>query len=166
MVARNEHKVSEPFGGSATNCECIYNGQEGRLCHSDSRTTKCTESFAPCSRGPCADDDLLEAYYALRLLWERHGPANLVIDYTDVTDFLISTEAVRDHSYRLPTVDTDYLLIAVAPKHIMYEIARMFELMTVETRPNMHVVHSMKEALALMDVSSAIFIPVQSPEAA
>ena len=56
--------------------------------------------------GPCTDDDLLEAYYALRLLWERHGPASLIIDYTDTTDILISTEAVREHSYRLPTVDT------------------------------------------------------------
>lgn len=116
--------------------------------------------------GPCTDDDLLEAYYAFRPLWERHGPANVIIDYTHVTDILISTEAVREHSYRMPTVDTDYFLIAVAPKPIMYGIARMFELITHETRPNMHVVHSLKEALDLMDVSSATFVPVEFPEAA
>ncbi len=109
--------------------------------------------------GPCTDDDVVEAYYALRLLWERQGPANLIIDYTGVTNILISTEAVREHSYRLPTVDTDYFLIAVAPKPIMYGIARMFEFITTETRPNMHVVHSMKDALTLMDLSLASFIP-------
>ena len=116
--------------------------------------------------GPCTDDDMLEAYYALGLLLERNSPASVIIDYTDVTDIRISTEAVREYSYRLPTVDTDDFLIAVAPQPIMYGIARMFEVITAETRANMHVVHSMKEALALMGVSSAPFIPLKSPEAA
>lgn len=116
--------------------------------------------------GPCTDDDVLEAYYALSLLLERNGPASVIIDYTDVTDIRISTEAVSEHSYRLPTVDTDGFLIAVAPQPMMYGIARMFELITAETRPNMRVVHSMKEALAVMNVSSAPFIPLKSPEAA
>jgi hypothetical protein len=116
--------------------------------------------------GACSDDDMLEAYYALSLLWERHGRAHVIIDYTDITDIMISTEAVREHSYRLPIVDTDYFLIAVAPNAIMYGIARMFELITAETRPNMRIVHSLKEALDLMDVSSASLIPVEFPEAA
>jgi hypothetical protein len=60
----------------------------------------------------------------------------------------------------------DYLAIVVAPQNVLYALARMFELLTTETRHNIHVVHTMDEPLKLIGAPSPRFSLIEFPEAA
>lgn len=56
--------------------------------------------------------------------------------------------------------------IIVAPQNVLYGLSRMLELLSTDTRHNIHVVHTMDEALKLIGVPSPTFSLIEFPEAA
>ena len=48
-------------------------------------------------------------------------------------------------------------MIAVAPQSLDYGLARMFELLSLESRKNVHVFRTMKEALDLLGMPSPTY---------
>ena len=112
--------------------------------------------------GEETDQVLEDGQAALRTCWERIGPWSCIVDYTGVTDAdaTLSSESVRQASYKPPIVSMDCLLIAVAPSQVTYGLSRMFELLSSDNRPNVHVVHTMDEALKLIGVPSPTFTPM------
>jgi hypothetical protein len=109
------------------------------------------------------DQDLLAAQDALRSCWEHCGPWNCIVDSTGVTDIPFLSETVRTVAYRPPVVSVDCLLVIVAPTEAEFGLARMFELLSQDTRPNVRVVHSMEEALDMVEVKSPNFLPIVEP---
>src|ERR1700749_4846976 len=97
--------------------------------------------------GVYADRELYAAYDALKAFWYSRGPWHCLADFTEVAETTISTAAVKDIACRTPFISMDYLVIAVAPQGLDYALARMFELLSLETRKNVHVFRSMREAL-------------------
>jgi len=60
----------------------------------------------------------------------------------------------------------NYLAVIVAPQNVLYGMSRMFEQFSTDTRHNIHVVHTMDEALQLIGVPSPTFNLIEFPEAA
>ena len=116
--------------------------------------------------GDLTDRLLLDGYEAARAAWFRHGPFHFIADYSAVSDFPVSNETIRAIASRHPVMTNNYLAIIVAPQNVLYDLARMFELLTPDTRHNIHVVHTRDEALKLIGVPSPTFSLIQFPEAA
>src|ERR1700756_4616391 len=86
--------------------------------------------------GDLTDRLLLDGYESARAAWFRHSPFHFIVDYSAVTDCPVSSETVRAIASRHPVMTDDYLAIIVAPQNVLYDLARMFELLTTETRHN------------------------------
>jgi len=116
--------------------------------------------------GDLTDRLLLEGYEAARASWFRHGPFHFIVDYSAVSDCPVSSETLRAIASRHPVMTNDYLGIMVIPQNVPHGMSRMFELLSTETRRNIHVVHTMDEALKLIGVPSPTFSLIEFPEAA
>lgn len=116
--------------------------------------------------GDLTDRVLLEGYESARASWFRHGPFHFIVDYSAVSDSPVSSETIRAIASRHPVMADNYLAIIVAPQSVLYGMSRMFEQFSTDTRHNIHVVHTMDEALELIGVPSPIFSLIEFPEAA
>jgi hypothetical protein len=103
----------------------------------------------------------------------EYGQGSLtgIIDFSDVASFDLSPLDVRELASLPPVIeDREALRFIVAPSPVVYGLARMFELLGQETRPNLHVVRSPKEVWVILGMDEPQFEPVQSggerPEAA
>jgi hypothetical protein len=84
-----------------------------------------------------------------------------IVDLSKVTKYDVSPEIIRQLARIPPTASSGTnALVIVAPKQHAYGMSRMFQLLTETTRPNQHVVRTMDEALELLQVKSATFVPV------
>jgi hypothetical protein len=110
--------------------------------------------------GAQTDQDVLDAQAALKACWDRCGPWNCIIDCTGVKDLPLLSETIRFIAHKAPIISADCSEIVVAPTDAEFGLARMFEAVGLETRPNMRVVRTMKEALDLIGVESPNFLPV------
>ncbi len=116
--------------------------------------------------GDLTDRLLLEGYESARASWFRHGPFHFIVDYSAVSDCPVSSETIRAIASRHPVMANNYLGIIVAPQNVLYNMSRIFEQLSTDTRHNIHVVHTMDEALKLIGVSSPTFNLIEFPEAA
>lgn len=108
--------------------------------------------------GPVTDQ-ALRAYYAA---CAKHGSARPaysgIFDMSGVTGLNVTSEAVRELAQLPPAIpDPNIPRVIVAGSPHMFGMARMFELQGAETRPNLHVVRSEKEAFAILGVTSPHF---------
>lgn len=74
-----------------------------------------------------------------------------ITDFTNVTQFNISTEEIRDVAERNSPLSKARRVI-VAPSDIAYGTSRMFQSLSSNTRPNITVVRSLAEAYATLDI--------------
>jgi hypothetical protein len=116
--------------------------------------------------GDLTDRLLLDGYESARASWFRHGPFHFIVDYSTVSDCPVSSETIRAIASRHPVMTNNCLGIIVAPQNVLYGLSRMFELLSTDTRHNIHVVHTMDEALKLIGVPSPTFSLIEFPEAA
>ena len=87
---------------------------------------------------------------------QRHAPYDAdyraITDFTGVTQFNISTDKIRS------VADTESPLanakrVMVAPTDVAYGTSRMFQALATETRPNIVVVRTLKEAYATLGIA-------------
>jgi len=109
--------------------------------------------------GDLTDRLLLEGYESARASWFRHGPFHFIVDYSTVSDCPVSSETIR-------AIANNYLGIIIAPQNALNDLSRMFELLSTDTRHNIHVVYTMDKALKLIGVPSPTFSLIEFPEAA
>lgn len=108
-------------------------------------------------------DDELRQYYRLA---EDHvaqtNPLAGILDLTAVTSFEVSPATIRQLA-KSPSAfpNPDHPRVLIAPSDSMFGFARMFEMEGQDKRPNLHVVRSEKEALAIFGVRKANFAPIQ-----
>lgn len=108
-------------------------------------------------------DESLKEYYASLSRLGRLNPTFSGLCNTSAVIFLaISTDTVRALA-RLPPAlpDPDIPRCIVAGSPAMFGMARMFELEGAETRPNLHVVRTEREAFAILGIVKPQFGPIE-----
>ncbi len=112
------------------------------------------------------DADLLDAYAFLRRYFTSNPPCVSILDYSSVQVSDLSIQTVR-HLTTLPrAMANGFLRINVAPSDVVYGLARMFQILSEEGRPELRVVRTMDEACALLEVESLDFQPLSEAQIA
>lgn len=103
---------------------------------------------------------LLDLYAAATEYMASHPPCRGILDFSRVTGFEVSNEAIRQVAASPPAFPAGYMVVLVTPKAFMYGLARMFQILSEKTRPDLQVVRTMNEAHRLLQVKSPEFRPV------
>lgn len=81
-----------------------------------------------------------------------------ILDMSGVVSFNVSAATVRQLAQLPPAIpDPNIPRVIVAGSNQMFGLARMFEIQGSDTRPNLHVVRTEKEALAILGVTAPDF---------
>ena len=80
-----------------------------------------------------------------------------IVDFSRVTRFEVSNRAIHDLAAASPFMPAQFPRVVVASGDHVYGVARMFGMLSEETRPNLEVVRTMEEAYKLLDVKSPKF---------
>jgi hypothetical protein len=110
--------------------------------------------------GQVTDEDLRECYKVASAVCFTDGPRAGMMDFSAVTSVKVSRAAILELAGSSPIMpDPDRIRVIIAePLHI-YGLARMFAYFGENTRPNLHVVRSEKQALAILGVGNPRFEP-------
>lgn len=102
--------------------------------------------------------DCYQAWKSLIAVTDLRG--NLA-DLSNVASFEVSPEAIRVIAALAP-VDpiASRPRVVVAPESHIFGFARMFEVFGEATRPNLHAVRTLREAYALLGITSPQFKPL------
>lgn len=113
--------------------------------------------------GTLTDEDLKEFYRMAEEYTELTNPRAAVTDMTSVTSMEVSPQTIRELANLPPAVadpSRPRCIIAASPQ--IFGMARMFELLGQDTRPNLHVVRTEKEAWAILGISEPEFEPIRT----
>jgi hypothetical protein len=91
-------------------------------------------------------------------------PCRGILDFSKVTEFEVSSAAIRQVAAAGPAFPAGYMRVLVIPRDFIYGLARMFQILTEETRPELRVVRTMEEAYHLLEVTAPDFQPVHDIE--
>ena len=110
--------------------------------------------------GRVTDDDLREMYgFGLDNI-ARLDPLAGITDFSEVSEVAFSAQTMRELARTKPIMpDPSRPVIFVAPTPDLFGMARMFELEGAESRPNLHVVHTLEEAYQILNVRDPQFYP-------
>jgi hypothetical protein len=104
------------------------------------------------------DEAAKEIYQAVARLASRGGPYAAITDFSQVVDFPISADTIRDLAKTTPPIPLGgRLSVMVARQPALFGLARMFEMHRDAMGLQLQVVHSMDEAYDLLKVSPEDF---------
>lgn len=103
---------------------------------------------------------LLDFYAKTVKYMASRPPCHGILDFTAVTEFEVSSRAIREVAAAPPAFPAGYTRVLVIPRDYIYGLARMFQILTERTRPELQVVRTMDEAYRLLKVESPEFRPV------
>jgi hypothetical protein len=107
-------------------------------------------------------DELLKEYYSLAGgYFERKAAHSAITDFSAVTSFEVSPQFIRELASSPPAILDQVLprfILAASPG--IFGMARMFELAGQDTRPNLHVVRTMKEVCVILGITDPKFEPI------
>jgi hypothetical protein len=103
------------------------------------------------------DESGRNIYRAIARLASRGGPYAAIADLSQVADFPISADTIRELAAMPPAVPVGRPRVIVAPQSALYGLARMFELYRDSMGGQLQVVRSMEEAYDLLEVSREDF---------
>lgn len=89
-----------------------------------------------------------------------HPGCREILDISAVTEFSVSSTVIRQLAASPPAFPIESMRVFVAPQAHVYGMARMFQILGGEKRPNLHIVHTMDEAYRLLQVEAPEFSPV------
>jgi hypothetical protein len=81
-----------------------------------------------------------------------------------VTKCEVSSSAIRQVATAQPAFPAGQMRVLVIPREFIYGLARMFQILSEETRPELRVVRTMEEAYRLLELASPDFQPVNDIE--
>jgi hypothetical protein len=111
--------------------------------------------------GPVTDELLKQYYGVAGEYFERTAAHAAVTDFSDVTSFEVSAQLVLELASSPPAIlDQELPRFIVAASPLIFGTARMFELAGQDTRPNLHVVRTMKEVCVILGVLDPKFEPI------
>ena len=111
--------------------------------------------------GRVNSDELREYYLFGTRCAAQMRPLAGITDMTGVTALDVTPQTIRELAALRPAMPDDALLrVIVASSPDVFGMARMFESHGEATRPNLHVVRTCKEALAIVGVPAPQFQPI------
>jgi len=107
-------------------------------------------------------DELLKEYYGVAgEYFARTAAQGAITDFSAVTSFEVSPQFIRELASSPPAIlDQEFPRFIVAASPPIYGTARMFELAGQDTRPNLHVVRTMKEVCVILGITDPKFEPI------
>lgn len=110
--------------------------------------------------GVVTDESLRKYYRACAAHGALHPNYSGIFDMSAVTFIAISAQTIRELAILPPAIpDPNIPRCIVAGTPEMFGLARMFDLHGSDTRPNLHVVRTEREALAILNVTDPRFEP-------
>ena len=106
----------------------------------------------------------LEAYRAMGRLASQGGPYAAIFDGSEVRDVKLSADTVRSLALGAPAVPGGRPRVAVVNRIILYGLTRMFESTRTSMGLQFHIVWSVEEAYAMLEVSPESFSQRLFPE--
>ena len=111
--------------------------------------------------GRVTDDELKEVYRLGQAQATRIDPRAGITDFSVVTTLAFSSETIHELAASTPIMrDPSRPVVFVAPTPHIFGMARMFEMLGAQTRPNLHVVRRLEEAYEVLDVREPQFEPI------
>ena len=109
--------------------------------------------------GALTDESIADFYQVVRQHWTTADARMGIVDFSTVTDFVLSSDLVRRLAKQEPCMPDpgNRPRILVAPQIHGFGLARMFQIVGETTRPLLHVVHTLDEAFAKLGVQSPSF---------
>ena len=111
--------------------------------------------------GPISDELLKEFYRLSGDVFRANWLALGITDFSAATSLDVSPQTIRDLASLPPAIldpELPRFIVAAAPG--IFGMARMFELAGQHTRPNLHVVRTMKEVCVILGITEPKFEPV------
>jgi hypothetical protein len=108
-------------------------------------------------------DEILREYYRIAPKYVAlHAPCSGIFDMLSVNNFEVTPPLIRELAALAPIIpDPASPRFIVAPTPQMFGMARMFELQGQHTRPNLHVVRSLKEVWVILGIEEQPpFVPI------
>jgi len=103
-------------------------------------------------RGGITNEGASEYYTKLSKWFVINGTCSNIFDFSDVTDFQMSTSEVRKLAANAPPVSNGYRNVIVAPQDVIYGLSRMYETLGGNMSDHVHVVRTIAEAYQLLGV--------------
>ena len=110
--------------------------------------------------GPMTGAILLDLYVRASQFIASRPPCRGIVDLSAVTDFEVSSSAIRQVAAAPPAFPPGYMRVLVVPQIFIFGLARMFQILTEKTRPELQVARSLDEAYRLLGVESPEFYPI------
>jgi len=110
--------------------------------------------------GRVTDEVLLSHFQRVRGWLTAHGPCSSITDFSDVTSFEVTAQAVRQLAAGAPLVPNDFLRVVIAPQDEVFGMVRMFEMLGSATRDRVYIVRTISEAYEVTGIDSPGFRPV------
>lgn len=114
------------------------------------------------AEGHIEDPEIMAAKDSIAAQVKRLKPSAGITDLSAVTDFDVSSEAMRAAARQPSPYPEAIPTFIVAPLDHLFGLARMYELFGSLNRTNLKVVRSRQEALAALGAPDAKFEPVDS----
>lgn len=111
--------------------------------------------------GVVTDDVLLERYAEVRRYFAEHGSCGNISDFTHVSAFQVTSNAIRFLATNAPLVPETFVRVLVAPQDEVYGLSRMFAMMGSEMGNRVDIVRDIHEAFRLAGVDGTGFRPVE-----
>ena len=84
-----------------------------------------------------------------------------IVDFTNVSELKVTERAVVELANSEPLIlDPDKPRFLVAPTPLLFEMARIFQMVGESTRPNLHIVLNPEEAWRFMRIEEPRFEPI------
>lgn len=107
------------------------------------------------ARGTITDRSLIEIHSALEKLWVLHCPRSAWFDWSGVTKIEVTRGTIKSLATKSTIVPTGVSRVHIAPHDHTYGLARMFQILSSKTRPNVIVARTTEEAIQLLGLASA-----------
>jgi hypothetical protein len=112
--------------------------------------------------GQLTNESAAEYYDALGANWRATSPRAGIWELSGVTGFTVTSDFLRTLAKRKPVTPglTNHPRFIVVPVTAGYGLMRMFQIVGESSRPLLHVVRTVDEALTALDVKSPQFQPL------
>jgi len=114
--------------------------------------------------GKITAEELKEFYEAARELAVTTSPRGAIADFTGVTAFDFGRDTMLELAKFAPVLpDSNLPRVILVPSTEGFGLARTFQHQVQDKRPNVHVVHRLSEACAILGVQQPEFKAIPSP---
>lgn len=111
--------------------------------------------------GPRLTKDIyMSAYGVVKRFVAAQGSSSVIMDFSTVTKFDISSEFLREIAMMAPAAGPGRLRVAVAPQPVVYGSGRVVETLAADTVAPVRVVRTLDEAYAMFGAAAADFAAI------